>query len=317
ASCCCSSCVKSVIGCPLSASPASRSAAATKAVADAAEPVAATAHAATAAHTTEQSAGQHCATETSPATTTTADEKQDNHEKEGQPADQGRRRTLTRRPGRRTQRIAAQHLDHGFGAGNDPALEVASAKRRSQNLVDDDRGLGISQAPFQPVAHLDPHAPVIPGNNQQRAIVLALLTYAPFAAQLYTELLNAAPLQIGHRYHHNLLGGRLLMAGQHLGQLRFHRRTEQLRLIDHPASQGRQGQFRGRLLSRCTRSPAQQPQRQQPEPPHSNCTCGACSAFSVVASKFSRIGISLYIRLCQMRPGKVRISVLYCCTAPM
>src|SRR3546814_1868805 len=44
---------------------------------------------------------------------------------------------------------------------------------------------------------------------------------------------------------------------------------------------------------------------------------GAFSALGLVASKVSRIGRSLYITLCHIRPGKVRISVLYFCTARM
>src|SRR5690606_16977819 len=212
------------------------------------------------------------------------------------------------------QRLAAEHLQHGVDTGANAPGVIALAKGRGDQVVDNQRRLRIGESAFQAIADLDADLAFVAGDNQQRAVVPVLLTDAPVAAQLDAEFLDAATLQIGHGDHHQLLAGGLFMGGKLLGQLAFAGSVQQLGLVDHSAGEWRKLD----LCLHASGAQAEQQGEQQQIPPvdngmaplHQNCTCGACSAFSEVASKVSRIGMSLYIKVCQMRPGKVRISVL-------
>src|SRR3546814_942476 len=84
-------------------------------------------------------------------------------------------------------------------------------------------GGGVRQVALEAVADLDPHRPLTGRNDEQRAVVAALLADAPMAAELVAEVVDRGALQRGQGDDDELVGGRLLVAG------------ELLRSEEHPA----------------------------------------------------------------------------------
>ena len=103
----------------------------------------------------------------------------------------------------------------------------------------DQRRLRIGQPPFQAIADLDAHSPFVARHDQQRAVILAALTDPPGASQRHAKLLDTAALQIRHGHDHHLLGGGLLVRGEHARQARLGRGVEQLGAVHHPTAQRR------------------------------------------------------------------------------
>ncbi|EZP65251.1 hypothetical protein BW43_03513 [Pseudomonas sp. RIT357] len=159
--------------------------------------------------------------------------------------------------GRYRQWLTAHHLDHRGHPVADALAEIAGFEFGGDHLVDDHPGLRIGQHAFQAVTDFDAQFALIAGDDQQRAVVLALLANAPVAPQLITEVFNRHALEVGHGDHHDLVAGGLLQRLQLLGQLRAHRRVDHLGVVDHPSGQLREGQ---RCLGHA--HAGQQPQRQ-------------------------------------------------------
>ena len=159
--------------------------------------------------------------------------------------------------GRHRQGLTAHHLDHRGHTVADALAEIAGLELGQDHLVDDHPGLRIRQHAFQAIPDFDAQLAVITGDDQQRAVVLALLANAPLAAQLITVILNRHALQVGHGDHHQLVARGLLQRLQLLGQLLAHRRVDHLRAVHHPPGQRREGERRlGHAHA------GQQPQRQ-------------------------------------------------------
>ncbi|CAH0319642.1 hypothetical protein SRABI112_05252 [Pseudomonas mediterranea] len=155
------------------------------------------------------------------------------------------------------QRAAAQHHQHRRDAVADALVEVAGLERRGDHLVDDHRTLGVGQAIFQAVAHLDAQFTVIPGDDQQGTVVLVLLPDAPVAPELVAEVFDAGALQVRQRDHHDLFASGLLVGLELRIQLLAHRRLKQLGGIHYPPGQRRKLQLG---LGRDCKHPEQQHQ---------------------------------------------------------
>ena len=67
---------------------------------------------------------------------------------------------------RHRQGITAQHLEDSRRTGADALAEVTGFKGRGDDLIDDDRRLGVGEAVFQTVANLYTQFAVIAGNDQ-------------------------------------------------------------------------------------------------------------------------------------------------------
>src|SRR3546814_11412088 len=65
---------------------------------------------------------------------------------------------------------------------------------------------------------LDAHRPLTVRHEEQRAVVAALLADAPMAAELVAEVVDRGALQRVQGDHDELVGGRLLVAGELLGE---------------------------------------------------------------------------------------------------
>ena len=79
-----------------------------------------------------------------------------------------------RHMGRHRQGLAAHHLDHRRHAIADALAEIAGLELGRDHLVDDHPRLRIGQRAFQAVADFDAQFTVIPGDDQQRAVVFIL-----------------------------------------------------------------------------------------------------------------------------------------------
>src|SRR5690606_4378851 len=177
-------------------SPATRGTTATKTAASTAKAASSestSTEAAATAHAAQQRAKQKRAASTATSAATAAyNEDCHQHQKECQHPEAtwllGAHRQH-RAHSRAFQRIATEHLDHRFGAFDDAAGEVALLERRYDDAADDHCRLRIGQPSFEPVAHFDANPAVIPGDDQQRPVVLALLANSPFTPQLQTEFL--------------------------------------------------------------------------------------------------------------------------------
>src|SRR3546814_13768860 len=76
-------------------------------------------------------------------------------------------------------------------------------------------------------------------HDEQRAVVAALLADAPMAAELVAEVVDPGALQRGQGDHDELVGGRLLVAGEQLGEAARPVRAQQIGTVDHAAGERR------------------------------------------------------------------------------
>src|SRR5215469_5238149 len=108
-------------------------------------------------------------------------------------------------------RLAAQHLQDRGGAGDNAGAEVAAAKVR-QNLALDYRPIDcVGQRSLKPVADFDADLVLLGRDNQQHAVVFALLPDSPEAAELVTEIFDRKTLQRRKSYDHDLLAAYALV----------------------------------------------------------------------------------------------------------
>src|SRR3546814_19037543 len=74
--------------------------------------------------------------------------------------------------------------DDGVDAGGDAGGIVALSERRQDLVGDDGVGGSVGQVAFEAIADLDAHLALVVCNDQQHAVVAALLADAPVAAEL-------------------------------------------------------------------------------------------------------------------------------------
>ena len=98
----------------------------------------------------------------------------------------------------------------------------------------------VGQRALKPVADLDAHLPVVAGNQQQDAVVLAALAERPGAKQPVGVGLDGLAAEIGNGRDDDLVGGLLLEVGEFLDEQRFRRGVDQPGIVDNPAGQRRQ-----------------------------------------------------------------------------
>ncbi len=170
--------------------------------------------------------------------------------------------------------LPGQGLHDGLAAGDDAVHHVAPLEGGQDPGLDDVRGDGVGQGAFQAITHLDTHLALVLGDEQQDAVILALLADAPVATELIAVLLYGLAIQAVDGDHHQLDAAALLEGGQLLGQLVGLLAGHQAGVIHHPPGQGREA---GGGMQR--RGPAQQAERQPASHQvHWKLTLGASSA---------------------------------------
>ena len=204
--------------------------------------------------------------------------------------------------------MSSQHANDGADAGANAAVEVAFAKRRNDAGVDDVRRRRIGEIAFEPIADFDTNLVFRLGDDQYHAGIVLLAADPPVAAELVAVILDRNAAEIRHRHHYDLLTGCALVRLESLRQVGARGGAQNSSRVDDATGQRRKVDcLSGR---RCEQ------RQQQRDRAHQNLTVGAVDAPSF-ASNDSRTFKSLYMIPCQMRPGNVRSSVLYCCTAAM
>ena len=86
---------------------------------------------------------------------------------------------------------------------------------------------------FQTIADLDPHAPFVGSDQQQHAVVASRIADAPVAAELVAVFLDLVAIEAWDSGDHELALVRLLELVELLGQLRFGRVIDDVRLVHH------------------------------------------------------------------------------------
>ncbi len=116
---------------------------------------------------------------------------------------------------------AGQHGDDGVDAIRDAIGHVAALEARHDHVADDGVRRSVGQRAFQAVADLDPQLAIVRRDDQQRAVVLALLADAPAAAERQPPVLDRTAPQARKRDDHQLDRGLVLQALQLCGQPAF------------------------------------------------------------------------------------------------
>src|SRR5262249_43809080 len=90
---------------------------------------------------------------------------------------------------------------------------------------------------LETIADLDAHLALAWRHDQQHAVVLALLSDSPAAAEFDAEILDRGPLQRSQRHHHELVGGLGFEVRELLGERRTRRLIEDIGLVHHAAAE--------------------------------------------------------------------------------
>ena len=126
-----------------------------------------------------------------------------------------------------------------------PPGTIVGAEARDDRVLDDQPGDRVGERAFEPVADLDAHLALARHDDQQRAVVLALLADLPVAAELVAEVLDRGALQRSQRDHDELVGGLGFERGELFGERGARRRIEDVGLVDDAAGQRREGERKG------------------------------------------------------------------------
>ena len=89
----------------------------------------------------------------------------------------------------------------------DAAVEVVRLELRRHDVADDAARRRVGQRAFEAVADLDAHLAVVRHDDDEHAVVLALLAELPRFEHARRVLLDALAAERGHRQHHDLVGG--------------------------------------------------------------------------------------------------------------
>ena len=99
-----------------------------------------------------------------------------------------------------------QHVLDVAHAGADAGREVAAAELGQDRVLDDELRQGVGHHRLEPAADLDPDLVLVGRDDEQDAVVLALLADAPRAAELVAEVLDRVALQRLERDDDDLIG---------------------------------------------------------------------------------------------------------------
>jgi hypothetical protein len=98
--------------------------------------------------------------------------------------------------------------------GLEPVRQPPLAEPRSDHVPDDRRGDGVGQGRLQPVAHLEPHLPVVQEDQEDHAVVEPLLADPPRLGETDGEVLEVLAFERPEDRHDDLVRAALLPAGE-------------------------------------------------------------------------------------------------------
>src|SRR5581483_10268303 len=164
-----------------------------------------TAATATAQHA-EKEPGQPAAARArgpAPAATHGAQHRQQNEDEDEEHQESGPT-LVPHLPPLRRELVAAQHRENCVRTGGNAPCVVPAAEMWGYHVVNDQHALRVRERAFEAVADLDTH-PLLTGiDDQQHAVVLALLADAPVTAELVAVILDGIAIERWQRDHHEL-----------------------------------------------------------------------------------------------------------------
>src|SRR5262249_33029436 len=182
-----------------------------------------------------------------------ANDHDENHREYAEGQDQNQNRAPRRRwirPSRRALlpflSVPREYADDVINAARDAAWNIIGAKARDDRVLDDELGDSVSERALKAVAHLNAHLALAWHEDSQHAVVLALLSDAPAAAELKAEILDRGALQRSQGDDHELVGSLGLEVRKLLGERRPRCRIEDVGLVHHPAAERGQDERQSR-----------------------------------------------------------------------
>src|SRR5262249_14046928 len=182
-----------------------------------------------------------------------ANDHDENHREYAEGHDQNQNRAPRRRWIRSSRRallpflsVPRKYADDVINAARDTTWDIIGAKPRDDRVLNDELGDRISERALQAVAHLNAYLALAWHDDQQHAVVLALLSDAPAAAELKAELLHRGALQRSQGDDHELVGGLGVEVRELLGERRPRCQIEDVGLVHHPAAERGQDECKSR-----------------------------------------------------------------------
>ena len=135
---------------------------------------------------------------------------------------------------RRRQRFTVDDTCHFVHTCADATVVIAVLEPGGDDFIDDTLAGDVSERTFESIADLDPHSPIVPGNEQERAVVDALAPQLPSLGDPNRVLLDRLGLGGRHDQNGNLAALARLEGSEPLFQCLFLICTQCTGLISHP-----------------------------------------------------------------------------------
>ena len=137
-------------------------------------------------------------------------------------------------------RIGGQRGDDVVDAAGDAAVEIPGLESRRDRVRNNDAGDGVGQRPFEAVADLDAHPPLLRRDQKESAVVLLRLAQFPGPEEPVCVGLDLLAAERRHGRHDELNAGLLLEIGQLAFEVGDRDRRKDFRLVDNPSGQRRE-----------------------------------------------------------------------------
>src|SRR5262245_34544945 len=139
---------------------------------------------------------------------------------------------------------ARDGLLDGGEAGPNTLGDLPFPKARRHHLAQDLARQRIRQPGLEPIAHLEPHLPVIDEDEEDDAVVQALLPDTPGLGEPDRVVLEALPFERAEDRDHDLIAALALPRAEEVFQARALRRVERVRVVVDAVVRGRRNRQR-------------------------------------------------------------------------
>jgi hypothetical protein len=126
------------------------------------------------------------------------------------------------------------HKDGAYARVN-AAVIVPGLEFRRYGVPNDASCDGIGDRAFKAISHLDAHAAVLRGHDEQDAVVFAFLAELPFLENRFRISFDALPFERRHREHRDLVARFVLLRPEPFRERFLHGRGQDFRVIGHAA----------------------------------------------------------------------------------
>jgi len=109
------------------------------------------------------------------------------------------------------QGFPAKNGKNGLRAINNTLFHMTRTEIRQDDLINDLAGGCIGQHRLQPISNLNTDLTFLGSDDQQDAVIFALLPDMPVSSQLVAIVIDAVAIQGGDSRHHHLIGSAVLI----------------------------------------------------------------------------------------------------------